>query len=172
MGVKQRIIDTPLFLKISCVLIIAAFVINLVAFSAPYWFEFDTYHEGLWSICSGTDCTDYTLDNLSRWFEATRTFAVFGFLGSLTTIVLLVLYIFVEKLSLYFIYIAAVVSCFVTAGFIFLSVLIYAAFLDNLSWNWAFCVVSFLLYAVGGVLLIINFLRKDGKVFSKWNVIM
>lgn len=65
MGVKQRIIDTPLFLKISCVLIIAAFVINLVAFSAPYWFESDTYHEGLWSICSGTDCTDYTLDNLS-----------------------------------------------------------------------------------------------------------
>lgn len=73
MGVKQRIQDTPLFLKISCVLIIAAFVINLVAFSAPYWFESDTYHEGLWSICRGTDCLDYTLDNLFSKFKYTRS---------------------------------------------------------------------------------------------------
>ncbi|XP_061178651.1 uncharacterized protein LOC133187306 [Saccostrea echinata] len=167
MGIKERLIDTPLFLKISCVLVIAAFVINLIAFSVPYWFELKKYHEGLWSICIGSECTDYSLKNLTSWFEASRMFAVFGFIGSIATIVLLVLYIFVEKLSIYIVYIAAVVTCFVTGGFILLLVLIYGAFLNNLSWGWAFCVVAFLLYTVAGVLLIVNFLRKDGKVASK-----
>ena len=65
MELKKRIVDTPLFVKISCVLLIAAFVINLVAFSTPYWFEKGTYHEGLWSICVKSECEDYSLDNLA-----------------------------------------------------------------------------------------------------------
>ncbi|XP_022293317.2 uncharacterized protein LOC111103953 [Crassostrea virginica] len=167
MELKKRIVDTPLFVKISCVLLIAAFVINLVAFSTPYWFEKGSYHEGLWSICVKSECEDYSLDNLASWFEATRTFAAFGFLGSVTSIVLISLYIFVEKLSLYFMYIAAIVSCFITGGFVLLSLLIYAAFLNDLSWSWALSVVSCLLFKAAGVLLVVSFLQKDGKVYSK-----
>lgn len=63
MGVKQRILDILLFLKIFCVLIIVVFVINFVVFFVLYWFEFDIYYEGLWLICSGMDCIDYMLDN-------------------------------------------------------------------------------------------------------------
>ncbi|XP_048728698.2 uncharacterized protein LOC125646445 [Ostrea edulis] len=168
MGISQRFIDTPLFLKISCVLVTAAFVINIIAFAVPYWYSGQLdYHEGLWTICPKSGCKDYPLEGLASWFEATRTFTVFAFIGSIATIVLLVLYIFVEKLSHYILYLIAVVTCFSTGGFLFLSVLIYAAFLNDLAWGWAFAVVAFLLYTVAGVLLIVNFLRKDGKVYSK-----
>ena len=52
-------------------------------------------------------------------------------------------------------------------GFVLLSLLIYAAFLNDLSWSWALSVVSCLLFKAAGVLLVVSFLQKDGKVYSK-----
>lgn len=52
-------------------------------------------------------------------------------------------------------------------GFVLLSLLIYAAFLNDLSWSWALSVVACLLFKAAGVLLVVSFLQKDGKVYSK-----
>ncbi|KAK3087029.1 hypothetical protein FSP39_000635 [Pinctada imbricata] len=45
----------------------------------------------------------------------------------------------------------------VSAGFIFLSVIIYGAYKDNMSWAWAFCILAFLMDNAAGVMTLRDF---------------
>ncbi|KAK3087051.1 hypothetical protein FSP39_001003 [Pinctada imbricata] len=163
--------DISLLVKISFIAIIVGFIVNLIGFASPYWTSYSIvagrYHAGLWQACVN-GCSDHNnvavfitlyLNKTSYfvpldWLAAARAFGVIGFLASVAALVLVVLYIFLSKASNKLVYIATFCSCFVTAGCVLLSVLIFAAFTTNLDWAWAFCVVALITFNVCGVLLV------------------
>ncbi|KAK3088159.1 hypothetical protein FSP39_015502 [Pinctada imbricata] len=91
---------------------------------------------------------------------ATRAFAVLGLICGIASVVLVILYIVLEKLRNQLIYIIDVALCFITAGCILLSILIYESEVNNLSSGWALSVIALLLFNAAGAL----FFKEIGSI--------
>ncbi|XP_060074925.1 uncharacterized protein LOC132554621 [Ylistrum balloti] len=175
-------LDAPRLVKIAAILEVAAFVINVIAFSTPYWRsvhfeEFRLYDdqgtrletaiaiqgfdEGLWRRCINSICAD--IDVAGRdWLQAVRAFESMGLLGSCIAITTLLCYIFKSDFRQRFlIFLVSAISSIVTGGCILLSVLIYGISIKiSLSWSFALAVVSGVIFGISGALLQGTFIKE------------
>ncbi|OWF38891.1 uncharacterized protein LOC110465781 [Mizuhopecten yessoensis] len=175
-------LDAPLLIKVAAVLEVIAFVINVVAFSTPYWravhFEefrlsddegtrlesaiaIQGFDEGLWRRCINSICAD--LDVAGRdWLQAVRAFESIALLTSCIAMATLLCYIFKADFRRRFlVFLVSAISSIVTGGCILLSVLIYGICVKvALSWSFALAAASGILYGVSGALLQGTFIKE------------
>lgn len=125
--------SSTLFTKIALILTIVAFVVYLIGFATPYWTSFTSIlnrHNGLWQLCIGDNCGSINASNDST-FQAAQAFAVLGFIASLASLVLVILYIFVEQTSTRLVFIITMIASFAAAGLILLAIIIYGSHVNS-----------------------------------------
>ncbi|WAR05154.1 hypothetical protein MAR_020523 [Mya arenaria] len=101
--------NSSLFLKITFVLLIVAFVIQLLALAIPYWFSADNSgvetYGSLFRGCSKVNANSNSykscgkFKNLTSWWEATQAFEVIGILLIIAALILVIVVIFVKDMK-------------------------------------------------------------------------
>ncbi|XP_062567681.1 uncharacterized protein LOC134229914 isoform X1 [Saccostrea cucullata] len=157
--------SASLVVKITFICVIVAVLFHLVGFSTAYWSNWTGYvyshHWGLWKICQPY-C--YSVSSGSGWFGATQAFETIGLIGGFVGLILIILYIFIDKTAgNRVLFIISLVAVGIAAGSTLLGVIIYGANGSALSWSFALAVIAGLIYGVATALMAIH-LVKPGLV--------
>ncbi|XP_060555711.1 uncharacterized protein LOC132716450 [Ruditapes philippinarum] len=168
-------------IKIALVLAMIGFLLAVIGFATPYWMSYSGYdvhrrhvsvNSGLWRSChEGYSYYSRRSTYIEQcykavgpgWFDATKTFVIFGLIAALAALVLFILYVFVPKTSdNKTVFILAMVACFAAAGCIILGIIIYGSKMDNLSWSFALCCIAGIIFGISGILLVVDMLKPVG----------
>ncbi|XP_046377484.1 uncharacterized protein LOC124149749 [Haliotis rufescens] len=71
-------IPSSTYVKLALLCFVVGFVIQIVAFASPYWFQGDNIHGGLWLVCGDGAC-DAIPDNMPgvfHWVQALEAIAL------------------------------------------------------------------------------------------------
>ncbi|XP_052806415.1 uncharacterized protein LOC128235650 [Mya arenaria] len=139
--------NSSLFLKITFVLLVVAFVIQLLALAIPYWFSADN---------SGV-CVHF-----SGWWEATQAFEVIGILLIIAALILVIVVIFVKDMKV--LKLIAFILSFCACGCILLGVIIWGAEAfypyDEYSGSFALAIICSIVMLVAGILGLLDWMGK------------
>ncbi|KAL4238008.1 hypothetical protein ACF0H5_002719 [Mactra antiquata] len=138
--------DFPITFWIMVVFLSIGFICNVVSFAAPFWNKVDSFHWGLWQMCSETNgCEAVSTEILTDVMLVGRVLISIGFVLHIILILLLVLYKFWRD-SIHLLTAACIVA------FISLSTLFIGAVLWMSSSNTTFTWCYYLCYASAFVL--------------------
>ncbi|XP_052236337.1 uncharacterized protein LOC127848086 isoform X1 [Dreissena polymorpha] len=160
--------------KLAALAALASFVLHVVGFSTTHWYDNDFTHTGLWqtcrrllgtTVCSEVDLSDIIkefLEDDMSWLKATQAFEVLGFIAAVVALILIILYIFVPATSgKRIVFILSILACFAAAGCILLGIIIYGSEVKhNLSWSFALCCIAGIIFAISGLLLVVDMCKR------------
>ncbi|XP_011423928.1 uncharacterized protein [Magallana gigas] len=149
--------------KIVFILVISAVLFHLIGFSTVSWshaHSADQYghrhitYLGLWIAC---DPHCFRLSPGFGWFGATQALETIGLVAGFIGLILIVLYIFINKLAgNRTLFITSLVAVGIAAGSTLLGVVIYGVHGSALSWSFALAVIGGLLYLVTMALMLVH----------------
>ncbi|KAH3703209.1 uncharacterized protein LOC127859340 isoform X3 [Dreissena polymorpha] len=161
--------DSSLFLKIAFILLIAAFIIQVLALAIPYWFSLDAgnyeTYGSLFRICS--ESPGYKLcvnvENATSWWEATQAFEVIGILLIIAALILTIVVVFVKS-DMKILKLVAWILSFCACGFIIVGIIIYGAksylVFAEYSGAFALAIIAGIIMAVAGILGLMDWMNK------------
>ncbi|XP_071134490.1 uncharacterized protein [Mytilus edulis] len=168
-------IEISKILLISFILILVAFLFDLIGFATPNYITVDATvikvnaHAGLWKICTTTlgvkSCADIsgTVED-KDWFRACRVMSIFGLISLLAAAVLtgLKLFLLREMKPVFF---AAIGTTFAAAFFILVANSLYAAnrddvsvpgFTPNYGFSYGLTLTAMCIAVVAGIIMIVD----------------
>ncbi|VDI02619.1 Hypothetical predicted protein [Mytilus galloprovincialis] len=174
-------IEISKILLISFILILIAFLFDLIGFATPNYITVDVgsveINAGLWKTCTtalgNTVCVDIsgTIED-KDWFRACRAMSIFGFISLLVAAVLTGLKLFLLR-ELKPIFFAAIGTTFAGAFFILVANSIYAANSDDVSggntsnygFSYGLSLTAMCIAVASGIIMIVDFVM--GKSLKK-----
>ncbi|KAL4229492.1 hypothetical protein ACF0H5_012532 [Mactra antiquata] len=158
--------DSSLFLKIAFILLIVAFIIQILGVALPYWYELDAgvveTNAGLFKICSEVGSTKVcrNVKNPVDWWAATQAFEIIGLLIIIGALILAIVIIFVKS-DMKILKLILWILCFCAFGFIIIGCIIFGAeygnlYDDGLSGAFAICIINSVVCLVAGVLALLD----------------
>ncbi|XP_052252646.1 uncharacterized protein LOC127859340 isoform X2 [Dreissena polymorpha] len=162
--------DSSCFLKITFILLIKAFISQVLALAIPYWFSMDAgitkFHGSLFRICYGVkggykDCFD--VNDAPSWWEATQAFEVIGILLIIAALILTIVVVFVKS-DMKILKLVAWILSFCACGFIIVGIIIYGAksylVFAEYSGAFALAIIAGIIMAVAGILGLMDWMNK------------
>ncbi|XP_062568868.1 uncharacterized protein LOC134231014 isoform X2 [Saccostrea cucullata] len=151
--------------KLSSALLATSVFVHVIGFSSNHWSDGGVFYTGLWEACILTPRFHCLEDPYSAgWFGATQAFETIGLIGGFVGLILIILYIFIDKTAgNRVLFIISLVAVGIAAGSTLLGVIIYGANGSALSWSFALAVIAGLIYGVATALMAIH-LVKPGLV--------
>lgn len=142
------------FALVSAILTAVGFLVHLIGYGAPYWFESGILHSGIWKTCSGSRCVDFVGSGSNQaWFiEAVEAFETLAFLAILGALIVIGLKLTVMK-EKKILPIVIFILQFASVGLIVLGVIIYCNEGPTSSYGFAFffVIISSTIMLVAGV---------------------
>lgn len=153
------------------VLIICAFICQLIGLASPYWISFEILgikaHSGLWKSCAIVklldidECADYEI--ITDWLKAVRATSIMGFISLLVALVMTILKLFFLKDMKPALF-AAIGTAFIGALFILISIAVYAAKTGELTshsvfeyhFAFVFCILAMLAALGAGSVMVVD----------------
>ncbi|XP_052212219.1 uncharacterized protein LOC127831284 [Dreissena polymorpha] len=98
----------------------------------------------------------------TSWLKATQAFEVLGFIAAVVALILIILYIFVPAtIGKRIVFILSILACFAAAGCILLGIIIFGSVIQyNLSWSFALCCIAGIIFAISGLLLVVDMCKR------------
>lgn len=159
--------------KICFGLMFIGLLFYMIGFWSPYWSTKDVFPplgrlmvevRGLWQMCQFTHLFNKCFpgaDTPGSWFEAVQAFEVIGFIAAIVALILIILYIFVPATAgKKIVFILTLLATFAAAGCILLGIIIYGAKMDHLSWSFVLCTIAGIVFAISGILLLVDMCKR------------
>ncbi|XP_062596266.1 uncharacterized protein LOC134257692 [Saccostrea cucullata] len=171
---------SDIFTRLYLVLEVTGFLLHLLGFCTPYWrslhFKYTEdvikdidiviqgFDEGIWRRCVNGICSDINIVGRD-WLQVVRVFEIIALGASLFATFLVILNLSVSRFSdskrIYFL---ALLSCFVTAGSILLSAIVYGASVrEGITWSYGCVVIAGIFFMASGVLMLTNYFTMRSK---------
>lgn len=162
--------DATLFLKIGFILLIVAFIIQLLGLALPYWYAKDygaaDYYGGLWKGCYEVANTKRcsTWKNVTDWWATVQAFQLIGFFLIIGALVLCIITLFVKS-DMKILKLVSWILCFCACGFIIIGIIIYGAEADgyfaDYSGAFAITIIAGIVCLAAGVLCLLDWMGKS-----------
>lgn len=145
--------------KLSSAVLVTAVFVHVIGFSSIHWSDGGVFYTGLWRACfltvPGFHCRQDPYS--AGWFGATQALETIGLVAGFIGLILIVLYIFINKLAgNRTLFITSLVAVGIAAGSTLLGVVIYGVHGSALSWSFALAVIGGLLYLVTVALMLVH----------------
>ncbi|KAL4229493.1 hypothetical protein ACF0H5_012533 [Mactra antiquata] len=162
--------DASIFLKVVLILLIVAFVIQILGVALPYWYAEDfgsaSYNGGLFRSCNEVlnkkKCS--SIKNPADWFAATQAFELIGLFLIIGALVLTIVVVFVKN-DMKILKLVAWILSFCAFGFIIIGIIIYGAeathLLKEYSGAFAITIIAGLVCLAAGVLGLLDWMGKS-----------
>nr|XP_022303781.1 claudin-1-like [Crassostrea virginica] len=157
------------FILVGAVLAFCAFILQVIGLASPYWVTYDyggaKVYMGLWKFCVkntlGTNCVDSSDIILkAEWLSAVKAMSIMGLLALIVALGMAGLKLFVMKENKV-LRLVAITATFAAAGFILISIAVYAAKMNDLfptilkyHFAFAFCILAMLSAIGAGCLML------------------
>ncbi|XP_052687233.1 uncharacterized protein LOC128166221 [Crassostrea angulata] len=159
------------------VLIICAFICQLIGLASPYWISFENLgmkeHIGLWKFCAKVksldkdECAHHDWEIIPDWLKAVRATSSLGFLTLLVALEMTILKLFFLKDMKPALF-AAIGTAFMGALFILISLAVFVAKTADLishsgykyHFAFVFCILAMLAAVGSGSVMVVDAVRS------------
>ncbi|XP_062584165.1 uncharacterized protein LOC134250907 [Saccostrea cucullata] len=170
-----------IFFVLGCLFLLTALILDVIGVAAPYWIYGEIsglkLYAGLWKECVTSDingqkksgCIKYGDDiDVPDWLKAVQAFGLLGIFTLTFALISAILRIRFKDRSL--VLIVAIILSFISAVCTIVSIAVYAGKYPELrndrsfvkfSFAFAFCAVSIVLSAIGGICMIIEIAKRS-----------
>lgn len=160
------------------VLIICAFICQLIGLASPYWVSYEILgikvHTGLWKTCTKVklldidECADYDSEITPDWLKAVRATSILGFVSLLVALVVTILKLFFLKNMKPALF-AVIGTAFIGALFILISIAVYSSKIGDFGLSqitydyhfaFVFCIMAMLAAVAAGSVMVVDAVRS------------
>ncbi|XP_060591209.1 uncharacterized protein LOC132746149 [Ruditapes philippinarum] len=163
--------EASLFAKIGFVLLIIAFILQLLGIALPYWYSvdkdsYDAYgglFRGCFEIASSNKKTCDRMKNVADYWAATQAFELIGFFLVVGALILSIIVLFIKS-DMKILKLICWILCFCACGFIIVGIIIYGAEAEGIyaefSGAFAITIIAGIISLAAGVLWLLDWMGK------------